>query len=44
MVFTFVKDAPAVEGMKDGVKFIRFVRETTIIIENVLGPLATGGL
>jgi hypothetical protein len=43
-VFTFAKDAPAVDVMKDGVKFMQFIRETTIVMENVLGPLATGGL
>ena len=43
-VFTFAKDAPTVDVMKDGVKFMRFVGETTIVMENVLGPLATGGL
>ena len=43
-VFTFAKDAPAVDVMKDGVKFMRLVGETTIVMENVLGPLATGGL
>ena len=43
-VFTFAKDAPTVDVMKDGVKFMQFVGETTIVMENVLGPLATGGL
>jgi hypothetical protein len=43
-VFSFAKDAPAVDGMKDGVKLMRLVRETTIVMENVLGPLATCGL
>ena len=43
-VFSFAKDAPAIDVMKDGVKFMRFVRETMIVMENVLGPLATGGL
>jgi hypothetical protein len=43
-VFLFAKDAPAVDGMKDGVKLMRLVRETTIVMENVLGPLATCGL
>ncbi len=43
-MFTFAKDEPTVDIMKDGVKFMRFVREITIVMENVLGPLATGGL
>ena len=43
-VFLFAKDAPAVDVMKDGIKFIQLVRESTIIIENILGPLATGRL
>ena len=42
-VFSFAKDAPAIDVMKDGVKFVRFIRKTTIVMENVLGPLATGG-
>ena len=43
-VLLFAKDAPAVDVMKDGIKFIQLVRESTIIIENILGPLATGRL
>jgi hypothetical protein len=43
-VFLFAKDAPAVDAMKDGVKLMRLVRETTIVMENVLSPLATRGL
>jgi len=43
-VFLFAKDAPTVDVMKDGVKLMQLVRETTIFMENVLSPLATCGL
>ncbi len=43
-VFLLAKDAPAIDAMKDGVKLMRLVRETTVIMENILGPLATCGL
>ena len=43
-VFSFAKDAPTVDVMKDGVELIRLVSEATIVVENVLGPLATRGL
>ncbi len=43
-VFSLAKDAPAVDAMKDGVKLMQLVRETTIVMENVLGLLATCGL
>jgi hypothetical protein len=43
-VFLLAKDVPAIDAMKDGVKLMRLVRETTIVMENVLGPLATCGL
>ena len=43
-VFLIAKDAPAVDVMKDGVKLMQLVRETTIIMEIILSPLATCGL
>ncbi len=43
-MFLLAKGAPAVDAMKDGVKLMRLVRETMIVMENVLGPLATCGL
>ena len=43
-VFAFAKDTPAIDAMKDCVKLVRLVGKTTVIVENILSPLATFGL
>jgi hypothetical protein len=43
-VFAFAKDTPTVDAMKDCVKLVRLVGKTTVIMENILSPLATFGL
>ena len=43
-VFSFTKDAPAVDVMEDGIELMRLVGETAIVMEDVPGPLGTRGL
>ena len=43
-VFSFAKDAPAVDVMEDGIELMQLVRKTAIVMEDVLGPLGTRGL
>jgi hypothetical protein len=43
-VFSFAKDAPAVDVMEDGIELMRLVRETAIVMEDILGPFGTSGL
>ena len=43
-VFSFAKDAPAVDVMEDGIELRRLVRETAIVMEDILGPFGTRGL
>ena len=43
-VFSFAKDAPAVDVMEDGIELMQLVRKTATVMEDVLGPLGTRGL
>ena len=43
-VFSFAKDAPAVDVMEEGIELMRLVRETAIVMEDILGPFGTRGL
>jgi hypothetical protein len=43
-VFSFAKDAPAGDVMEDGIELMRLVRETAIVMEDILGPFGTRGL
>ena len=43
-VFSFTKDAPAVDVMEDGIELMRLVGETAIVMEDIPGLLGTRGL